>query len=120
MGYFINSDGKVKKCDDEIEGIKNCTSCEYKSNLQCTNCQIGFQVSDNKCKSYKELYNLDGCKNVSKEYNSYYCNECFDDYFYISNERKCALKKEETLYCSKAKLIDKKYNWHNVLIMIHY
>ena len=110
LGYFINSDGKVKKCDDEIEGIKNCTSCEYKSNLQCTNCQIGFQVSDNKCKSYKELYNLDGCKNVSKEYNSYYCNECFDDYFYISNERKCALKKEETLYCSKAKLIDKKYN----------
>lgn len=106
-GYFINKYGKVKKCSDEIEGTIGCDLCEYNNNYECLSCLEGYELINNICKSYKELYNLDNCKSYYTVNSIYYCYSCTNDYLYVSNLKKCLSKTEETEYCSQAISIKK-------------
>ena len=109
-GYFINSEGEIKKCNDENEGNKGCILCEFNSKLKCKSCQEGYELVGDKCISYKELYNLDGCKELYVKNDLYFCNNCIDNYLYISNLKKCVEKNEEIILCKQGNLLDEKYN----------
>ena len=105
-GYFINDKKKCVKCSDEKEGIIGCSSCEYDSSkLKCNYCSSGYEMVDGMCKSYEELYNLEGCDYYSEKNNTYYCTSCNSGYLFITNLNRCVKKTEEINLCTKARAI---------------
>ena len=98
---FIDNDGKSKFCSDVID---NCFECQLiDSQLKCNYCKKDYELSDNKCISIRENYNLTGCEYILDYDNgSYSCSLCQDDYFLILNQNKCMKKTEETKLCEKS------------------
>ena len=94
IGYFINKEGIVKKCSDEIEGITNCHICEFNSDLQCYNCSSNSYLQDNKC----IIKDIEGCIKYRSSYN---CLRCDDNYIFVSKLGICVKKIMKMIYAMK-------------------
>ena len=104
---FINSEGKVKYCADEYEGIKHCSLCSKRDKLKCISCDDGYMDFDGKCYSCEEVLDNKGCNYCTNSYydDSVICKRCDDDYTLINNLGKCTPKNEEIQNCTTANLI---------------
>ena len=115
--YFINNEGKVKKCNDDYDGIPNCSLCSYKNNiLKCSYCESNFLEVNGLCYTCEEVLDNKGCEYCTRDIweNSIYCYSCKYNFVLISNLGKCVPKNYEIKSCTKANLIsineDRFYN----------
>ena len=86
-GYFIGREGKIKSCNDKDEGIAHCESCKTEPNhvLTCISWFYNYNRINGECKSNLELYPIEGCIYIEKNYRDYkyYCMLCDNNYILV-------------------------------------